>query len=41
MDTKINIEKYFKEVVAKMTDEKMICYLAGVFNIDLHWSRKQ
>ena len=35
MDTKIFNEKYFNEVVTKITDEKKICYLAGDFNIDL------
>ena len=35
MDIKIFKEKYFNEVVTKITDEKKICYLAGDFNIDL------
>ena len=35
MDTKTFNEKYFNEVISKITDEKKVCYLAGDFNIDL------
>ena len=35
MDTKSFNEKYFNDIVAKINDEKKICYLAGDFNIDL------
>ena len=35
MDIKTFNEKYFNEVITKITDEKKICYLAGDFNIDL------
>ena len=35
MDTKTFNDKYFNEVISKITDEKKICYLAGDFNIDL------
>ena len=35
MDVKTFNEKYFNEVISKITDEKKVCYLAGDFNIDL------
>ena len=35
MDVKTFNEKYFNEAIAKITDEKKTCYLAGDFNIDL------
>ena len=35
MDVKYFNEKYFNEVISKITDEKKVCYLAGDFNIDL------
>ena len=35
MDVKTFNEKYFNEIIAKINDEKKICYLAGDFNIDL------
>ncbi len=35
MDVKSFNEKYFNEVISKITDEKKVCYLAGDFNIDL------
>ena len=35
MDIKTFNDKYFTEVITKITDEKKTCYLAGDFNIDL------
>ena len=35
MDVKTFNDKYFNDVIAKITDEKKTCYLAGDFNIDL------
>ena len=35
MDVKTFNEKYFNEFIARITDEKKVCYLAGDFNIDL------
>ena len=35
MDINSFNEKYFNNTVAKITEEKKICYLAGDFNIDL------
>ena len=35
MDVKPFNEEYFNEIIAKINDEKKICYLAGDFNIDL------
>ena len=35
LDTKSFNEKYFNDVIAKITNEKKLCYLAGDFNIDL------
>ena len=35
MDVKSFNEKYFNNVISKITTEKKICYLAGDFNIDL------
>ena len=35
LDTKSFNEKYFHDVIAKITDEEKLCYLAGDFNIDL------
>ena len=35
MDINTFNEKYFNDTVAKITEEKKICYLAGDFNIDL------
>ena len=35
MDLKTFNENYFNDVIAKITDEKKTCYLAGDFNIDL------
>ena len=35
MDIKTFNDKYFNEIMTKITDEKKTCYLAGDFNIDL------